>query len=483
MMELVVSAVTGDLVNRFISFLVNKYRGEENLQEKMERLQDLLTRVHMIVEEADVRYITNSMMLFQLKKLVEVMYQGYHVLDTIKYRSPRLAQGLKRRLNFNDLSLSTSVSWLSRMKTDSISHDLQLTLDNLESIISNMKEFVLLLGGCERMSRSPYDSYLYIDNFMFGRHVEKQQIINILLQDNLPPFTPAVLPVIGGSRVGKKTLIAHVCNDEKIRSQFSSIYHLNGENIGTMEHAPFMTGKSLVVVHFASDVDDETWLKFYSSAAKQTGIGSKIIVISRIKMLSRLGTVKPVCLNSLSNAEYSYLFKVLAFGSTNPEEHHPQLVSVAKDLAMALGGSLITANVYAHMLRKNQNVAFWLSMLQSYRNVVENNLSVFGEHPKNLMDKDHPIDITRFASMSSSATIRLMPPHNEIDHPKRELPKLMFGDLIAGSAVLPKEEFELVAWESRIPPYKRFVNLATYCDENTTHQQQHTPPPSKKCKQ
>ncbi|XP_021306584.1 uncharacterized protein LOC8083594 [Sorghum bicolor] len=389
-MELVVSAVVGELVNRFMSFLFNKYKSEEQLEKKVRMLQDLVVRAHMIVEEAEARYITNSKMLLQLKKLVEVMYQGYLVLDTNRYTT------------VNEVSSS----------------------------------------------------------FM--------------------------LPVIGGVRVGKKTLIAHVCNNEKIRSQFSSVLHLNGENIWTMEHdaapvIPAPAGKSLLVVHFASDVDDEVWLKFYSSAAKQMGRGSKIVIVSRVRMLSRLGTVQPICLNNLSHQEYSYLFKVLAFGSTNPEEHHPQLASVAQYLAEALRGSLVTANLYAHLLRKNQNVGAWLCILQKYRKVVENNMSIFGVHPKNLMDKEHPIYITSLVPLSSSPILRLMPPQREIDASKGRLPKVLLGDLIVGSAVLPKKEFQVVVWESRIPPYKRFVHLATYCDdEPVVSSQHHTASPSMK---
>ncbi|CAN6382010.1 unnamed protein product [Urochloa humidicola] len=235
-MELIVSAVAGDIINRFMSFLINRYKSEENLEEKMERLHDLLIRVHMVVEEAEARYITNSHMLLQLKKLVEVMYRGYHIMDTVKYRTIIHSSSCEMEVSiFNDLPLTTSISRHSRKGSSSISHDLQSALDNLQSAVSNSKEFVLLLRGCERIFRGPYDSYLYIDNFMFGRHVEKQQIINILLQDNLPPFSPTVLPVIGGGRVGKKTLIAHVCTNDKVRSHFSSILHLNGENIGTMD--------------------------------------------------------------------------------------------------------------------------------------------------------------------------------------------------------------------------------------------------------
>jgi hypothetical protein len=32
-----------------------------------------------------------------------------------------------------------------------------------------------------------------------------------------------VLPVVGPARVGKSTLVAHVCNDERVRGHFSEI--------------------------------------------------------------------------------------------------------------------------------------------------------------------------------------------------------------------------------------------------------------------
>ena len=189
------------------------------------------------------------------------------------------------------------------------------------------------------MFRSPYDTYLYVDNFMFGRHIEKQQVINILLQDNPTPLAPTVLPIIGAGRVGKKTLVVHVCSNQKVLSHFSSILHLNGESFCKTEIKAFIpAGRTLVVLELTSDVDDETWQKFYSSAAHM-GRGSKIIIITKIQRLTRFGTVRPVCLNSFSPEEFSYLFKVLAFGSTNPEEH-PQLASIALDIAAVLRGSL-----------------------------------------------------------------------------------------------------------------------------------------------
>jgi hypothetical protein len=45
--------------------------------------------------------------------------------------------------------------------------------------------------------------------------------------------------------------------------------------------------------------------------------------------------------------------------------------------------------------------------------------------------------------------------------------------MIAGTTILPKEDFAIVAWESQIPAYKNFVNLATYCDEDKTSLEQY----------
>jgi hypothetical protein len=89
-------------------------------EKPVERLQQLLLRAHMVVEEADRRYITNSGMLLQLKMLSRAMYHGYHALDTFKCN--------------------------------------QLIKEGADEVTST--------------------------NFMFGRQTEKQQVINFLLQHN-----------------------------------------------------------------------------------------------------------------------------------------------------------------------------------------------------------------------------------------------------------------------------------------------------------
>ncbi|KAJ1276194.1 hypothetical protein BS78_05G195600 [Paspalum vaginatum] len=457
-METAVSAIAGDLISRLVSYLVKKCMDIPTIDEKLGRLQQLLLRIHAVIEEADGRYITNSRMLLQLKLLVASMYKGYHVLDTLRYRS--LAENL-----LHEESTSSSIPGKrSRMIPGSLrsfaeSNDLQSVLENLEGAIANMAEFVVLLGGCERMCRRPHDTYLYIENFMFGRHVEKQQIMNILLSDPGGHGAPTVLPVIGDCRVGKKTLVSHVSKNDRIQSYFSSIVFINGDSIGIMGNAKFSNERTLVVVEFVTDVEDNEWVKFYSTIAHITAEGSKVIVISRIQSLARFGTVKAIALNSLSREEYRYLFKMLAFGSAD-ENDYPHLASVANELAILFRGSLVTANVIADSLRRNLDIKVWLSVFHRYKGMVDCNLSKYGDHPKNIIDNERSIDTSTMCS-SYPASRYLMPPRVERDDcPKRSLPHISFGDLMTnnGGIGIPNDEFVVVGWESRLPPYTRFVN-------------------------
>jgi hypothetical protein len=131
----------------------------------------------------------------------------------------------------------------------------------------------------------------------------------------------------------KKTLVAHACGNERARSRFSSVLHLDACDIRRKElssgaHAARST---LTVVELVSDVEDECWAEFCSSAAS----GSKVVIVSRLQEVARFGTVKPIRLDSLSNEEFVYLFKALAFG---------MLACIGLEIARVLRGLLLSGN-------------------------------------------------------------------------------------------------------------------------------------------
>ncbi|XP_044406620.1 putative disease resistance protein RGA3 [Triticum aestivum] len=458
-MDLAISAVTGDLASRFISFLMNKYTDHVCSEEKAERLQQLLLRVHTVVEEADGRCITNSCMLMQLKQLSSAMYQGYHVLDNVRYKQHKEASKdlVSDSSTSSDYIIPFKRARTAYSSTNKASNSgLQSALENLEGAVTDMVEFVVLLGGCERISRRPYDAYLQVDNFMFGRHVEKQKIINFLLQENIPG-PPAVLPVVGGRGVGKKTLVAHVCRYDRVRSHFAVILHLNGDGLTRITYHEIPSGRTLVVVEFASDVDDDDWKIFYSSVTCMDR-GNKVIILGRNESLKKLGTVQSISLNRLAFEEYRYLLKTLAFGSLKPGDH-PWLATIVEEFAVVLEGSLVSANLLGYAVRNNLNAHFWLSTLNKIRITRKMIMSRFGCHPNGLFDQDRPVHFGSHHLLSPAA--RLIPSASCLDS---SLPKVIFGDVLAepGHIAPTKGDFRLISWESRLPPYTAFVHLSRF---------------------
>uniref|UniRef100_A0ACD5VBD6 Uncharacterized protein n=1 Tax=Avena sativa TaxID=4498 RepID=A0ACD5VBD6_AVESA len=465
-MEVVLSAAAGDLVSRLLSFLMSKYWDVACSEEEkhVERLQQLLLRAHMVVKEADRRYITNSGMLLQLKMLSRAMYHGYHALDTVKCNW--LIKEGSKEVTTADSFASYLGTPLKRFRANggTSSHeagnicDLQGALLKLEAVISNMTEFVILLSGCESMMfRKPYDTYLYVDNFMFGRQTEKQQVINFLLQHH-HLGSPPVLPIIGGTLVGKRTLVKHVWNDEKVRSFYSSVLHFNGDNFRMIENES-MAGRTLVVVTFVSDVDDGEWKSFYRAVTCKS-TETKIIIVSRTESLARFGTMEPVHLSRLQDDEYSYLFKTLAFGSARAEDH-PKMTLLAGEFSKVLCGSFMGAYPFAYRLRTDLSLQFWVNTLNLLKKALKKNMSMYGEHPYPLGEY-YPVDLTDFVPYPS-APLHIMPPRTEAEVSQRKLPRIRLEDIIVNPSIRPRGDFDLMAWKSTIPPYTEFYNHVPYC--------------------
>jgi hypothetical protein len=294
------------------------------------------------------------------------------------------------------------------------------------------------------MFRRPYDTYLYVDNFMFGRQSEKQQVINFLLQHN-PLGSPPVLPIIGGSLVGKKTLVKHVCNDEKVRNYFSSVLHFNEDNFQRIDNE-ITLGRTLLVITFVSDVDDGQWKSFCQTVAC-VSIEIKVIIVSRMGSLARYGTTEPIHLSRLQDEEFMYLFKTLAFGSAQAQDH-PKLTLLAGEFVKIMGGSFVAAYPFAYTLRRDLSLRLWLRTLNILKSVTKNNMSVYGEHLSHPYIPHYPIDLTAFLP-PPAAPLHIMPPRTEAEVSQRKL--------------RPKGDFDLVTWKSPIPPYSEFCYHVPSC--------------------
>ncbi|CAN6203490.1 unnamed protein product [Urochloa humidicola] len=474
-MEAFISAVFGDLVSRSVSFVVERYyRRQTGMVENLQRLRWMLLRIKIIIEEAEGRQITNKAMLRQLQILREAIYEGSYLLDTVRYHM------LQQESSINYKSGGQSSSALSKLGPAKGKHvcycsrrvnmpsqgdgmkGVQEMLGSLRRAIDDMSEFILFLKSYPPISHGPYSKYMFLEKCMFGRQVEMEEVINFLLQPDPPGMKSLqVLPIVGPARVGKSTLVEHVCYNERVRNHFSSIIICDGyptasegSRVVKKQTTRGSYGRSLVILELADDfvIDERECKKFYSSAGSNMPPGSKVIITNRSENIVKLGTTGAIIrLNFLPREAYWYLFKVLAFGSTNPEEH-PELASIAMDIAETLHGSFIGGNNVCGLLRANLDARFWRKILALQREHVQRNILRFGEHPQSLRQKSRAVYTWTMSNRTMWFKIRY--PEKRFDN--NDAPKIKLLDIQTGGAET-HGKFEVVVCRSRIPPYHSYL--------------------------
>ncbi|KAF6998244.1 hypothetical protein CFC21_014392 [Triticum aestivum] len=405
-MDILISAIVGDLVGRSMSFLISKYfQQQPDINKIVQRLQSVVLRIDIVVEEAQGRDITNQGMLCQLKMLRQEMYRGHYVLDALRFRAA---------LDEEEVSHSSAALWKSSpakrlcfSRTGSsrgnrealligtnrnIREELQQMVDTLEDTMDGMKAILFFLELYPRMIRQPCGTYLFLDNCMFGRQTERQWILNFLLSPGATSDL-AVLPIVGPIRVGKSTLVENVCRDGSVRDRFSMILFfpesslkdegvvdLRDNNIKFRHQNCASQNRLLIIIETDKDINEETSRRLKSSATCMTPCGeSKIIITSRSDRIVNLGTTEALRLDYLSQEAYWHFFKSIAFGSINPGEH-PKLATMAMEIALEQTQCFTSARIVAELLQHNFNARFWRTVLECVRESKQINHIMFGQH-------------------------------------------------------------------------------------------------------
>ncbi|CAO2197815.1 unnamed protein product [Urochloa humidicola] len=464
-MEAFVSAVLSDLFSRSVSFVLDNYnrRRQKGVKENLQRLRCVLLRIQATVEEAEGRRITNQAMLQQLQMLREAMYKGCYMLDTLTHKMLQ-----KERSNDQvgghlfPLSMyrpTKRVCLASRPRSMNITFqgdgvEVQKMLGSLHSITSDMAEFIVFLKSYPPISREPYSKYLFLENCMFGRQAEMEKIISFLLQLE-PPGAEGVqvLPIIGPPRVGKSTLVEHVCYDERVRNHFSTIILCSGDptapESGVVKKQTHGShGRSLIIMELADDLvlNERQYRNLYSSRS-QMPPGSKVILTSRSESIMKFSSTGAIKLDFLSQEAYWYFFKVMAFGSTNPDDH-PELAAIAMEIAAGLQGCFVSAHAICDFLRAHFHSRFWNKILECEKKHIERNVLMFGEHPQALLRKSQIAYVWSLSNISRGLKVLYYQTHSPLD----DVPKIMLHEVPSSAKVL-----DVLVWKSRIPPYHSYV--------------------------
>uniref|UniRef100_A0A0D9WUX4 Uncharacterized protein n=1 Tax=Leersia perrieri TaxID=77586 RepID=A0A0D9WUX4_9ORYZ len=468
--------ILSDVASRSISFLINKC-SKPPIPIVEERLQQLLLRARIIVEEADDRLITNQTILQQLNILRKEMYRGYYILDNFR------CHGHEEGDCKDQVSNSSAQSKFNPAKRvrfcivsgQSLQEQLRQVHGSLKATLEDISEFVTLLSNCPRLCHQPYSMHLILDKCMFSRQMEMESIMNFLLKEDTPDVeNPGVLPVIGPGRVGKTTLIEHACNDERVRNNFCQIVFFSGDDLddanmvnlrdsGVIKHQNHATGgeRILIIIELTKDIHEGVWRRLYSASRNCVARGSKIIVTSRSENIASFGTTPALRIKFFSQEAYWYFFKVRTFGSMDTKDH-PILASVAMDVARELNGCLMGANIYSALLKTNFNVQFWKRALARIREFVKLNVLLYGasffDDPWQAVG---PPYIRRVNKIKSEYVVML----GNYQTCEDELPMVSMQELLFGS-VRPQGKFKVLAVRSHLPPY---YNHVYNCEVRTPH--------------
>jgi hypothetical protein len=87
-----------------------------------------------------------------------------------------------------------------------IFEQMETSLDNVTSMIIDVKDLVVFLSNYPRIYRQPYSMHLLLGNCMLGCQIEGELVINFLLQtQHYGSENLEVLPIVGLGKVGKST--------------------------------------------------------------------------------------------------------------------------------------------------------------------------------------------------------------------------------------------------------------------------------------
>jgi hypothetical protein len=424
--EVVVPAALSEILGRIFGFLFDSFPrpsppGARELHRQ--RLERLLGNIGSMVEEAEGRHITNQQLLSHLKALTVGMYRGRFALEVSDLDDVRNAAGIEDDDDDGDEGETTAAaaagkrsftlclssfnkakrSRVTRMilgggggggrdggaGDDGGTERLAAVVEELESLTRDyMREFILLVQGYPRKVDRPVTTTLYMDRCVFGRHVEKERIVDFLLQRPPPGRAPflSVLAVLGAKKLGKTTLVKHACDDERVRGHFARIewfetpdvVRAGGQPDQTMWESDgpeylagvrrilgeprFAAARSLLVFEDAWPIDESEWSALAASPTSALAGGSKILLTCRDADVARLGTVEPVVLRTLQEEEYWYYFKAFAFGGADPREH-PRIAAVAREISGHLDRTYLDARVLGTLLRANFDARFWRKVL------------------------------------------------------------------------------------------------------------------------
>ncbi|CAK9154014.1 unnamed protein product, partial [Ilex paraguariensis] len=395
--EVFLGAFLSVLFDRLASCELLKFARSEGIFTQLTKLHKLLSTIRAVLNDAEAKQIRDETVKLWLAELRDLAYDVDDLVDEIE------TEALAHEVNSEPEASTSKVRSFLPTCCSNFQRSVGLKIKlgpKIEEItarledIAKQRDALGLKVNPEVRSNTETErttTSLVVESHVYGREKDKQEILELLLNNESSNDEPSVISIVGMGGLGKTTLAQLVYNNDKVKDLFdlrgwvcvseefdelmitNKIYESvsnetrDFKNLDTAQVnlKGKLSGKKFLLV--LDDVWNEKGTKWdLLRAPFQGGVpGSKIIVTTRNEgVASTMHSVLAYRLKALVDDDCLSLFAQHALGTTNFGAH-PNLEEIGMAIMRKCGGSPLAVKTLGGVLRNRRSPREWKDVLDS----------------------------------------------------------------------------------------------------------------------
>ncbi|KAJ0860770.1 putative P-loop containing nucleoside triphosphate hydrolase, leucine-rich repeat domain superfamily [Helianthus annuus] len=389
MAEAAAAALVKVIFEKLADEAFKRYARSQNIHSELKQLGSTLSQIQALLNDASHKEITDESVRLWLTSLQHLAYDIDDVLDDVA------TEAMHRELTPESEASTSMVRKLipACCTNFSLSHRLSPKLDSITTKLQHLEKQNpgLIVKGEKPKNNNRGNETSLLESDVIGREIEKEKLLNKLLQDEPSKENFSVLPIVGMGGVGKTTLARFLYNDAQVKGRFElhawvcvsddfdiskitkTIFQaVSNENkeFADLNQLQVALKEKLKEKRFLLVLDDvwhenfNDWenlvLPFHSGAR-----GSKVIMTSRKEqLLKMLGFDNLDRLETLSSEDALSLFALHALGVDNFDSH-PTLRPKGERIVEKCGRLPLALKAIGRLLRAKTDEEKWDDVLNS----------------------------------------------------------------------------------------------------------------------
>ncbi|RVW30536.1 putative disease resistance RPP13-like protein 1 [Vitis vinifera] len=359
-------------------------RGQKLSATLLRNLQLKLLEVQAVLNDAEAKQITNSAVKDWVDELKDAVYDAEDLVDHIT------TEALRRKMDYDSQTQVRNIIF-----GEGIESRVEEITDTLEYLSLKKDVLGLKKGVGENLSKRWPTTSLVDESGVYGRDVNREEIVKFLLSHNASGNGIGVIALVGMGGIGKTTLTQLVYNDRRVDRYFdlrawicvSDEFDLvritktivKAIDSGTSENSSDENDLNLLQLKLKERLSrkkfclvlDDVWNENYNNWDRlQTPFtvglpGSKIIVTTRSNNVATVMHSDRIHhLGQLSFEDCWSLFAKQAFKNGN-SSRHPKLEEIGKEIVKKCKGLPLAAKTLGGALYSESRVEEWENVLNS----------------------------------------------------------------------------------------------------------------------